>query len=667
MGALVDTGGVRDALVAGSLAFVYLAIGASPAHFWLDSGELAAAGWDLGVAHPPGIPGLTLLLRLSTLLPLGTLGFRMALVSAALGAVAIGLAVALLERREVPTPVSLGAALWILAGLTFVRQARVVEVYALATCLLMATLWGFDPIVAGARRTSRRLVGLVAAVWAAWCFGDLRLVLVPLCVVVWIVELRADRAWTRWAPVVVASSSLVVLAIPLASVSGPVHDWGDPQTVERMWDHVMARSITEAYADEILPRSGALWIVHARETIARLAEDLGAPGVAATALAFVRMWWTGPRRLAIAVGWIWAVELLYAIAINPMGGIDRQTGMVFGPLAAVLVAWQLSAALGRAPWVRFGVWPLAATVLVLPAALASVPDLAVTRSWGPATWTRGTLASLPPGTTLLTQSDDLSAGVAAATTLEGARPDLVTAPAQHLRKAPAESALADPHAGPQRRAAATAEGEAAAVDAMLRAARGPVALEYPALEVFSAVPWWSPNLQIPVRLSIPSATASDVPAQVDAWLARLPTLEDRKRLAVALASDARGRMRAEGDVARSIAILQLSLSRVDPDHASALVALAALLYGVGEREQGVALTRRALELDPARSVALTNLAMYLSADPATREEALQLAERAVALRPWRRDVWDRLAQVRTAAGDAAGAADAAARAAERGR
>lgn len=656
---------MRDALVAGWLAFAYLAIGASPAHYWLDSGELAAAGWDLGVAHPPGIPGLTLLLRLSTVLPLGSVGFRMALASAALGALAVALAVAILRRRDVPTAVCLGAAVWILAGLTFVRQGRVVEVYALATCLLLTTLWGLDPIVAGPRRTSRRLIGLVAAVWAAWCFGDLRLVLVPLCVVVWAVELRGDRAWTRWAPVVVASASLVVLAIPLASMSGPAHDWGDPQTAGRFWDHVMARSITDAYADEIFPRSAALWWVHTKATVGRLAEDLGAPGVAATALAFVRMWWTGSRRLAAAVTWIWAVELLYAIAINPMGGVDRQTGMVFGPLAAVLVAWQLADALGRAPWVRFGVWPLVATVLVLPAALLSVPDVAVTRSWGPAAWTRGTLAQLGPGATLLTQSDDLSAGVAAARTLEGARPDIVTAPAQHLVKPPGEAALADPIGGQVRAAAAKADSEAAAIGVMLRGARATVAIEYPALEVFAEVPWWSPHLRLPLRLSTAPTHAADVPAQVDAWLGRLPTAEDRKRLGVALASDARGRMRAERDVARAIAILQLSLSRVDSEHASALVALGAVLHGVGQRDEAIALTRRALQIEPARSVALTNLAMYLSTDPATLAEALALAERAAALRPWRRDVWARLAQVRTAAGDDAGAAAAAARARER--
>jgi tetratricopeptide (TPR) repeat protein len=655
---------MRDGLVAGWLAFAYLAVGVSPAHHWLDSGELAAAGWDLGVAHPPGIPGLTLLLRLATLVPVGSLGFRMALASAALGAVAVGMVVAILRRHAVPRPLAYGAAVWVLVGLTFVRQARVVEVYALAAALLMVTLWGFDPTVGGARRTSRRLIGLFAAVWATWCFGDLRLALVPLCVIAWAWELRAGRAWTRWAPVVVAMASAVLLAIPLSSASGPVHDWGNPQTAKALWDHVMAASITSAYADEILPRSVAMWSLHASETVGRLAEDLGPPGIAAVLIAGVRLWVVGPRAIAAALTWLWAVELFYAIGVNPMGGIDRQTGLVFGPLAALMVAHQLAAALGARPWVRFGVWPLVGTVLVLPAALVGAVDRPVTSSWGAHAWTREALAQLPPGALLLTQSDDLSAGAAAAQALEGARPDVVSVPGQHLVKPPSEAALAAARSATVWRAAAGATTERDAVTSAITAWAGPVAVENAGVQVFAGVPWWSPVGELPLRIAPASAVhpPREIPDQVAAWLSRLPTEEDRKRLAVALANDARGRIKMTGDVPRAIALLQLSLSQVQPDHASALVTLGALLHGTGRRDEGIALTRRALELDPGRSAALTNLAMFLAADPATVPEALTLAERAAALRPWRPDVWDRLAQIRTLAGDAAGAADAAARA-----
>ncbi|MBL8942857.1 MAG: hypothetical protein JNK45_06915, partial [Myxococcales bacterium] len=59
------------------------------------------------------------------------------------------------------------------------------------------------------------------------------------------------------------------------------------------------------------------------------------------------------------------------------------------------------------------------------------------------------------------------------------------------------------------------------------------------------------------------------------------------------------------------------------------------------------------------------------ADPRGRSaalaEATALAERAAALRPWRPEVWTRLAEVRAAAGDVAGATAAQARAEDAAR
>ncbi len=262
---------VRASWPCALVAFVVLALGASPAWAWLDAGELAAAGYDLGVAHPPGAPGLLVLLRLSTLLPLGTLGLRMALVSCALAAAA-------LERRGAPPALAATLGLWVLAGLTFVRQARVVEVYALGAALLVVVLWGLDPAVSEAKRTGRRLVAVAAATWAAWCFGDLRLALGPLVLVLWIRAWRARAPRARWAPVGTAWASLVILALPLASIGAPELDWGDPDTLGAMIDQLAARSIREAYADEILPVSWAAWALHGRGVLERLAEDLGAPG-----------------------------------------------------------------------------------------------------------------------------------------------------------------------------------------------------------------------------------------------------------------------------------------------------------------------------------------------------------------------------------------------------
>jgi predicted Zn-dependent protease len=146
--------------------------------------------------------------------------------------------------------------------------------------------------------------------------------------------------------------------------------------------------------------------------------------------------------------------------------------------------------------------------------------------------------------------------------------------------------------------------------------------------------------------------------EIDAWLPQLVTHEDRKRLASAVAGFARGLLRAHGDVVTAGAALELVLERVAPDQASTMVALASLRDATGDTASAIALTRRALELEPDRHAALTNLALFLARDSTTLDEAERAAARAVALRPWRRDGWLRLAEVRTARGDLEGAEDA---------
>jgi tetratricopeptide (TPR) repeat protein len=577
-----------------------------------------------------------------------------------------------LRRRGADAVLATLAGLWVLAGLTFVRQGRVVEVYAPAAALFMVVLWGLDPAVEEARRTGRRLVAVAAATWAAWCFGDLRLAFGPLLLVLWLRGFRAREPWARWAPVVAAWASLVVLALPLASAGAPTHDWGDPDTLPALVDQLAARSIREFYAHEILPASWPAWQLAGQGVLERLAEDLGAPGLAIAVVCAGAGFRRDPheppaitRGTTLAVAWLLAVELFYAVGINPMGGADRQTGLPLVLLAALAVGDAARRWLRERRRLRWGVLPLLATVLLLPPALHAGPDVAVTRSWAPHAWTRAALAQLPPGALLLTQSDDLAAGVAAAQLLEGARPDVVSVPAQHLYRPTPEAAAARPPHAAIWDAAHGARDEVGRIEAAIAAHVGPVALELPRAGLFAGVRWWSPHGRLPLAVAGPGVPlGADVapPDEISHWLPRLPTPEDRRRLAVALADWARAHVQQGGSIAAAGAVLELSLTEVDDRHAAGLVTLAALRDRAGDRAGAIALTRRALELEPGRHAALTNLALYLSRDPATLPEALEVAEQAVALRPWRADGWARLADVRAAAGDAQGAARARARA-----
>jgi hypothetical protein len=660
---------VRSILAAGWLAFVWLLVGASPAHFWLDSGEIGGAGLDLGVMHPPGAPGYALLLRFATLLPLGSLGFRMAVLGALLGAATVAGVFAILQRRGAHPWIAWGAAVWLLAGWTFVRQTRVVEIYALEGALLVAVLWAFDPDVPAERAVGRRLVGVLAAVWAAWCFGDLRLALVPAVIVGWAVAMRRRRQWARWAPLLVVMASAVALTLPLASARAPMADWNDPDTLPKWWDHVTALSIRRAYDPEILPHSAAMWWRNLAAALGVLADDLGPVGPAIGGLCVIALWWRGhdERRAwtaAAGMAWIVAVELVYAVGINPMGIADRQNGLVLAPLFALAVGETVRRFVKPQRPVVWGVVPLLFTVLAGPAALHSLDDLDDTRSWGPHAWTRAALAQLPPGALLLTQSDDLAAGVFHAKLVDGARPDVVAIPSQHLYKPVPEAYGEDTPAARTWAAGHAQPDESSRIAAAAAAHQGPIALEYPAIGLHENVPIWSNIGRLPLRLRKVPAHAPDLPepetpaATLVRWQPRLQTREDRKRLVNAMANEGRALLRVQQDLRGATAWLTTAIEQVSDEDAAALVALGALRDRAGDREAAIALTRRALEIDPDRATALENLALYLGRDRATLAEAVTLAERAVTLRPWRAKGWVRLAASYEAQGDAAAAARA---------
>ncbi|MCA9687399.1 MAG: hypothetical protein KC457_34880, partial [Myxococcales bacterium] len=258
------------------------------------------------------------------------------------------------------------------------------------------------------------------------------------------------------------------------------------------------------------------------------------------------------HRLQRWLAWIGLVELVYAVAINPMGGRDRQTGLVLGLVLVLALALALHRHLSRSgeespsrlrsPWIL----PVLALVLWIQPARTSLSDLAATRSWAPHDWSREALARTPTDALVLTQSDDLSAGLAAARMLEGARPDVVAVVAQHLYRPATEWQLAEPRRASVWRAAATADpagGDRARLVAVLERWRGPVVIESPATVVFAGLalpgegepPLWLSELPIPAGSLPPGARvpgeADPLAAAVARWRGRLEAPVDRERLA----------------------------------------------------------------------------------------------------------------------------------------
>lgn len=119
--------------IAGLLAFLVYAATVAPGVYGLDSAELATGAHTLGIVHPTGYPLYLLLAKLFTLLPLGTVAYKVNLFSAVFGALTIGVVFVLIEEVS-----GKRWAAWLGTGMlafsyNFWSMATVAEVYTLHT------------------------------------------------------------------------------------------------------------------------------------------------------------------------------------------------------------------------------------------------------------------------------------------------------------------------------------------------------------------------------------------------------------------------------------------------------------------------------------------------------------------------------------------------------
>ncbi|HKQ09310.1 MAG TPA: DUF2723 domain-containing protein [Blastocatellia bacterium] len=268
----------------------------------VDSGELIVAAKSLGVAHPPGFPLYVLLAHLFTWLPFGSVAARVNFASALFAALAAAMltqvgAEMLLSlaarpatvekpkkgkgkaRKPAAKPEPIAAAAdglpsWIavvpcvMAGLLFAfsrtlwAYATITEVYTL-NALLIATIFflmfSWRRRILEERATSGKALrsGQVASShdrWlnaAAFAFGlalgvhhvSVAVTLPAFALLVMATEgfgFFTSKRLLRAALFAFAGLAIYVY-LPLAAGAGPLLNWGDPRSLERVWWHITGR------------------------------------------------------------------------------------------------------------------------------------------------------------------------------------------------------------------------------------------------------------------------------------------------------------------------------------------------------------------------------------------------------------------------------------------
>ena len=416
--------------LAGGVPFVAYVVTASGFAYWLDSGEFVAAAVQLDIAHPPGHPLSALYGKALSLLPFGSLSFRIALGQALAGALGAALharaTIAALSGMGLPGSAlaALGvAAAWLSAftfGLWF--QAVRPEVYALQT---LCNAWFFErvcaalaqtrlarssasgetaqrarssraaraglapresaqdaepaPLPAGSARDARPLIGAGLALGLALTNHHLITLLVaPAALPALWLALRARR-W-RSAACAAGAGALGLggyLYLPLRAANAPALNLGDPRNFENFWWVVSAR----VYAHDMGRQAAQPLGERALDVLALLVENFQAvPLLLALLGLYLLARHPGTRASALSCGLMFGVDAGARAWLGPV----RANPDILGYLAPSFLAIGTLAAgcLGACGWLIAERWPalrprlslLAAGVPI--AALAGLPESA---------------------------------------------------------------------------------------------------------------------------------------------------------------------------------------------------------------------------------------------------------------------------------------------------
>jgi hypothetical protein len=407
--------------------------------FWLDGGDFATAGFELGVPHATGFPLYVLLAKLAALLPLGSVAWRINLLSALAMAGAAWLWVRLwvgISQRDVWSDWPAMAVGLLVLGLApgFQLWARTADVYALHGLLVMA----MSLLVAASRRGAGRSVVLAFVVGLGLSnHAEIRLFSLALLGLGVISRLSrrgrtggegARFTWVMACGVALVLGLLPYLLLPLSAAGGAYHVWDSP-IHGRFWAHVTGQSISQAFPGEFLSLSWPRLVHHGAVLAGQIWEDFG-PLLLLTGVGAVEVWrrkrWLGVWLLLVV-----AIDVGYAVVVNPMGLRDRQNGVATDLVLVLLVAlgagsmmaWMLSARVPRARARVIGRWALAAM------GVAAAFVWGRERVWSG--WGQGAedlafeaLQPAPSAALVLTSSEALAAGRLYWVGVGGLRPDL---------------------------------------------------------------------------------------------------------------------------------------------------------------------------------------------------------------------------------------------------
>lgn len=262
------------ALVAFFIALIWTTCGVP---YWIDSNEFVVTGYLLQNPHPPGHPLYTLLSKAVTFVPVGSIAWRINLLSALLAVLSLAcywLALRELQRSLFPRipPLFVEIAAFVSATAILVTQSLWfqsvrAEVYTLHLALAAAIL--FVALRWHRLDNGDRRYGLTIGLLCGFAISNhhfLLALLVPSLVVL----LAGSGKWRDWLGFTPLSRLLAFVLLGMACYAllavraslDPAVNWGDPSTFSRFVDVLLAKkfqkSVTQTVENSIIGNFGQI-------------------------------------------------------------------------------------------------------------------------------------------------------------------------------------------------------------------------------------------------------------------------------------------------------------------------------------------------------------------------------------------------------------------------
>ena len=412
-------------VVAAAVALIVYVLTLAPTVSGEDSGEFITAAYSLGIPHPPGYPLWCMLGHVFTYLPYGSIAWRVNLMSAVFAAATVYLVARLILMLTQNHLAALGGA-WALAfSRAFWEQAVIAEVYALnAFCLALCVvlLWRWHTT-----RRDRILYGFAVIYGLSLGNHNTMLLLMPLFAV--FIAAADGAVADRWkaygltAVIVAVSGVAVYLYLPLRSLANPAMDWGNPETLENLWDVIRRKQLSFLLFEN--PRTVGRFLRQLGVCLDfwtwEFSPWVGVFGLLGLGALLWRRFWHGLFLLVLAFGIVAGFCLIQNFSFDKEWlWVMRVFGIPAYMVTAIGIGVGLDALSGM-KWARCAVFPAALACVLSPLILHWERNDKSDYYWA-ADYAENILTSLEPDAIYIPDSDHGSFPAIYLQSVEGLRP-----------------------------------------------------------------------------------------------------------------------------------------------------------------------------------------------------------------------------------------------------